>query len=281
MQKEENKKLPITAVMVIRNEETLLKRALLSCFNVVDEIIIVHDGKCEDKSLEIARKYTDKIFEREYIGQAEKHRVFTFEQASHDWILQLDADEYLSKELQNALEKLISNGADGFDVSWSTFHKNKHYFWFRKRILFRKSKIYFIGISHEFAKPIGKNVLIKTADFPLFHKPRYDNSTLAVVRTKWKKWAKIHASQLIQDFEKIPKWNCSFSDWELHRRARIKHPLVLGMLATPLYHSFFATKSFLRHKKFLIIKLSLLASMYHLYLYYYIFKYKRNEKKYL
>ena len=54
-----NKKLSVSVVMVIYNEEKLFERAIGSFYDLVDEIIIVHDGKCIDQSLEIARKYTE------------------------------------------------------------------------------------------------------------------------------------------------------------------------------------------------------------------------------
>lgn len=275
------KKLPISVLMVIHNEEALIERAILSCSDLADEIIIVHDGKCMDKSLDIAKKYTNKIFELPYVGEAERHRPFSYAQAKNDWILQLDADENLSGELHDNLEKLISCTTDIFDVSWSTFHKDKHYFWFYKRVLFRKSKVYFIGVSHESAKPAGKETLVERIEFSLFHEPLYDNSTFATFRKKWKKWAQIHAGQLLEDFASIPKWNCDLDDWEPHRRLRIDHPIALGMVATNVYNSIFTLKSLLKHKHWLILKLGLLGSMYHFYLYYYLAKMKRNEKKHL
>jgi cellulose synthase/poly-beta-1,6-N-acetylglucosamine synthase-like glycosyltransferase len=78
MTEKKAEKLPVSAVMVIYNEEKVLERALRSFCDLVDETIIVHDGKCSDKSLEIARKYTNRIFEREHIGASERHRPFTY-----------------------------------------------------------------------------------------------------------------------------------------------------------------------------------------------------------
>lgn len=279
MPESKSKKLPVSAVMVIYNEEALIERAILSCADIVDEIIIIHDGKCEDGSLEIAGKYTEKIFELPRVGQAERHRPFSYEQAKNDWVLQLDADEYLSEELRGNLEKFISSGADIFDVSWSTVHKNKHNFWYHKRILFRKSKVYFIGASHEGVKPIRKNVRTEMTKSVLYHEPLYDNSSFFTFQKKWKKWAKIHAGQLLENFGDIPKWNCDLDDWEYIQKIRIEHPIVLGMLAGPLCHSLFSLKNFAKHRKLILLKFGLLSFMYHLNLYYNLAKLKRNGKK--
>lgn len=272
------KKLPITAVMVIYNEEALIERALQSCFDIADEIIVVHDGKCQDKSLEIARKYTDKIYELDHVGEAERHRVFSYQSAKNDWILQLDADEYLSEELKLNMEKLVSDRVDIYEIPWSTFHKGKHYFWYSKRMLFRRSRVYFIGVSHEYVKPIDKNVVIKKTNFKLFHEPLYDNCTFDNFLKKWKKWTQIQAKQFLDNFSDIPKWNCHLSDWEYHRKIRIEHPIIMGMLATPAYNAFFSMKDFLVHRKILILKIGFLALLYHTSLYYYVIILKKKNK---
>lgn len=272
------RKLPISAVMVIRNEEVILERALRSFCDVVDETIIVHDGKCSDRSLEIARKYTEKVIEEKWIGQAERHRVKTYAMAKNDWVIQIDADEYLSPELKEELGNLISSPVGIYEVSWSTFFNGKHHFWHRKRALFRKSQTYFVGISHESVNPISKNIIVGKTDHALLHKPAYNNSTLEIFRSKWKKWAAIQARQLLENFSSIPKWNCPLDDWEQHRRIRLQHPILLGMIATPTFHAFHCLKNFLKHKNPYILKAGFFAFLYHIHLYYYLNKYKKDAK---
>jgi glycosyltransferase involved in cell wall biosynthesis len=279
MENKEFEKLPVSVVMVIHNEEAVIERALRSCADIADEIIVIHDGKCSDKSLEIARRYTDNILEAERIGQAEKHRVKTYEMARNDWILQLDADEYLSSSLKSELKNLLAGDVDIYEVSWSTFHNQKHYFWHYKRALFRKSKVYFIGISHESVKLIDARVSIKRIPQPLLHEPLYNNVSLAAFHSKWKNWARIQARQLTEDFSAIPKWNCPLTDWERHRRVRIQHPILLGMIATTAYHACHSAKNLLKYRNSYFLKLGIFASLYHIHLYYYLNKYRRNEKK--
>lgn len=274
----DKKKLPISAVMVIYNEEQILERALASFHDLVDEIIIVHDGKCADRSLEIARKYTDKIFELEHIGASERHRPFAYQQAKNDWILQLDADEYLSEELKSELGNLISAGIDIYELPWSTFLNQKHYFWYYKRALFRKSKIFFVGVTHESAKQLNDAVKVEKIRAALLHKPLCNNFSYSSFQTKWKKLSQIQAKQLLEDFSSIPKWNYPIDDWEQSHRIRIQHPILLGMIATPAYHTFFCIKDFLRHRNLHILKLGLFSFFYHIHLYYYLSKYKRNGK---
>lgn len=71
-------KTKISLVMVIHNEEKVLKRALDSAYDLVNEIIIIHDGKCEDNSIKIAKKYTNKIFFQPHLNNAEHHRIYSY-----------------------------------------------------------------------------------------------------------------------------------------------------------------------------------------------------------
>ena len=167
-------KLPISAVMVIYNEEAVLERALESLADLVDEIIIVHDGPCKDKSLQIATKYKAKIYVRKHVGICEPHRPLTYKKAKNDWILQIDADEYLSEGLRNNLGKLINTKVDIYDFSWPGFYKNRHYIGPYKRALFKKSKIVYFGLRHHDPVPLNKDVVVKKSNYRVIHKPNYE-----------------------------------------------------------------------------------------------------------
>ena len=90
---------PITTILVVNNEEHIVRRCLESIKPISSEIIVIHDGKCADKSLKIASEFTEKVFERKKYYCPEPHLVDALYMAHHDWILRLDADEYLSPDL--------------------------------------------------------------------------------------------------------------------------------------------------------------------------------------
>lgn len=190
----------ISACLVIRNEEENLTRCLESITYVVREIIIVHDGQCTDSSLQIAKKFQANIFIREFIGEAEYHRPFTFQNATSSWILQIDADEFLSRQLQVEIPKLVVDDKyDAYSFSWPYPEKNSYlkkgpFAKTVKSCLFRKNKLYMLGISHEYPKTFGK--LKKRIDLLLEHKPSYDNFTFGSFQQKWHKWALLQAHQI-------------------------------------------------------------------------------------
>lgn len=98
----------ITLSMIVKNEEKHLANCLESVKHVVDEIILVDTGST-DNTLEIAQKYSAKIFHFEWINDFAAARNFALERSSGDWILYLDADECLSQKSVNELQKLTKN----------------------------------------------------------------------------------------------------------------------------------------------------------------------------
>jgi len=85
----------LSAIILTHNEEQNIRECLENIQNIVDEIIVI-DGQSSDKTVEISREYTDKIFIREPKGYADPDRQFAIEQCSGEWILYIDADERFS-----------------------------------------------------------------------------------------------------------------------------------------------------------------------------------------
>jgi glycosyltransferase involved in cell wall biosynthesis len=97
----------ISATIITYNEEHNINEALQS-LSWVDEIIIV-DRKSEDSTLEICRRFTNKIFYRDWTGYADQ-KNYAVEKAGNDWILSIDADERVSIELQREIVELARIG---------------------------------------------------------------------------------------------------------------------------------------------------------------------------
>lgn len=94
---------PISATLITYNEEQNIAGALES-LSWIDEIVVVDSGS-SDKTLDICRRFTDKIFHRDWTGYVDQ-KNFAVEKALHDWILSLDADERVSPELLAEIEAL-------------------------------------------------------------------------------------------------------------------------------------------------------------------------------
>src|SRR3989338_6270229 len=99
------KDVPITIVIITKNEETNITGCLES-IKWAREIVIV-DGFSTDSTVEIAKKYTDKIFSREMDIEG-RHRNFAYSRATQEWVLSLDADERVSPELAEEIKGLAA-----------------------------------------------------------------------------------------------------------------------------------------------------------------------------
>jgi len=94
---------PLSAALITYNEETNIGEALQSV-SWADEIVVVDSGST-DGTLEICRRYTDRIYHRDWTGYVDQ-KNFAVEKASHDWIFSLDADERVSPELESEIQDL-------------------------------------------------------------------------------------------------------------------------------------------------------------------------------
>ncbi len=155
--------MKISASIIVRNEEENIA-ALCESIAWADEIVIV-DSDSTDRTVEIARRYTDKIFNREFRGYKDKHE-FADAQTSGDWIFWIDADERVTPELKSAIEKLRTMDQtkvpDGFRIARSTQYQGrwiKHSGWYPdyQMRLYRKAASYWDGIApHEVAHVRGR-----------------------------------------------------------------------------------------------------------------------------
>lgn len=97
--------LPISLCTFVRNEEDTIRDCIESVFSVVQEVVVVDTGST-DKTIDICRNYTDRIYQ---VGFSDFGSIRTL--ASHlahcPWILMLDADERLLAEDWPKLAQLI------------------------------------------------------------------------------------------------------------------------------------------------------------------------------
>ncbi len=89
--------ITISLCMIVKNEEKILERCLDSVADLCDEIIIVDTGST-DRTKEIARKYTDRIYDFEWTDDFSAARNYAFSKATQEYIYSADADEVLDEE---------------------------------------------------------------------------------------------------------------------------------------------------------------------------------------
>ena len=99
-------KTKLSVVLATFNEEENLGRCLDSVKGIADEIIIV-DGKSDDKTVDIAKRYKAKIISTTNKSNFHINKQMGLKAAEYEWILQLDADEVVSAKLAKEIVKVI------------------------------------------------------------------------------------------------------------------------------------------------------------------------------
>jgi glycosyltransferase involved in cell wall biosynthesis len=87
------------------NEEKNIRNCL-ETVKWADEIIVV-DMYSDDRTVEIAKEYTDKIYFFERVGYVEPARQYALEKAKNEWVLVVDADEIIPLKLKNKLVEIM------------------------------------------------------------------------------------------------------------------------------------------------------------------------------
>jgi len=115
----------LSVCMIVRNEDENLENCLESVKEVADEIIIVDTGST-DGTIDIARRYTDKVFSHPWEENFSKARNQSLAYATGDWIMIIDADEELVKEdLPNLINALEDKGIDTIMVQVISKYKQE------------------------------------------------------------------------------------------------------------------------------------------------------------
>jgi tetratricopeptide (TPR) repeat protein len=97
--------MKLSLCMIVRDEEQMLPRCLAAVAPAVDEIVIVDTGSI-DSTVEIAKSFGARVIDFPWTGSFSEARNVSFEAATGDWIMYLDADEILVQEDVAALRAL-------------------------------------------------------------------------------------------------------------------------------------------------------------------------------
>ena len=165
----------ISLAMIVKNEQDVLERCLDNAKNLFDEIIIVDTGST-DATKQIAKRFTPRVQDFEWVNDFSRARNYAFSLATCDYVMWLDADDILSNSLQENIPKLksllTSQNPDvvmmKYDVAFDE-DNNPTFSYYRERII--KNNVGFVweDAVHEVISPKGKIVYF---DYSIEHRPK-------------------------------------------------------------------------------------------------------------
>lgn len=151
----------VSLCMIVKNEEEVLARCLMSAAGIVDEIVVVDTGST-DRTKEIALNFTDKIYDFPWIDDFAAARNFSFSKGTKEYLMWLDADDIVpeseKEKILDLKQRLNDEPADVVMLKYSiAFDENDNstFSFYRERIVRRSPASVWIGKIHEVIVPFG------------------------------------------------------------------------------------------------------------------------------
>lgn len=251
--------MKLSVGIITFNEERILGKTLQSVKSIADEIIIV-DSYSKDKTVEIAKTFGAKVYSEEWKGFGlQKNSVI--EKCSGDWILLIDADEELSKELVEKINE-IKNGKSEYKV----YSINRSSICFGKRIKHG-------GWSNQYAVRLWKKECVKVNE-NLVHEEYLTKENIG----KIKEFINHHSYLSLEDY--LTKFNryTSLGAQEYYKRG--KKSDIFGIVINPIFkfiRMYFIRLGFLDGLEGLL--LAILSSNYTMVKYYKLLELNRKENQ--
>ncbi len=219
--------ITISLCMIVKNEEDAIERCLLSVKDIVDEIIIVDTGST-DRTKEIVSRYTDMIYDFEWIDDFAAARNYAFAQATQAYILWLDADDVFAEADQRKLLDLKASLDPSVDSVTMNYHLsfdqngNPATSLRRNRLVRRACQFQWIGAVHEYLA-VGGNII---------------DSDIAVTHRKEKR----HTDRNLKIYQKRAEKGEEFSPRDLYYFGNELRDHQLYRQAIEYYEKFLGTK---------------------------------------
>lgn len=164
----------ISICVIMKNEEKHIRNfleAIRKHFKRYDYELVLLDTGSTDKTLEISKHYTDKIFHFDWINDFSAARNYSLSCASHDWILVLDCDEYVEKVDPSCFEKM----AKQYPLGVGLLSRKNHYtmngtdsiYTDHVERFFNRKHFHYEEIIHEQVRTLGGSGNYTRVDLPL------------------------------------------------------------------------------------------------------------------
>lgn len=160
-------RLPLSVYMITYNNGPTIERALKSVAGWADEVVVV-DSESTDGAIDTIGRYTDRLYQFVTTSQRDKYQRAQ-DYCTNDWVLFIDADEWLTTEIKMEVEHVLAEGTefDGFMVNRKNFYLGRvieHGGWYpdHEIRLYRKDRGFWEGGIHAKVNVNGKVGTLKS-----------------------------------------------------------------------------------------------------------------------
>ncbi len=192
----------ISGLIITFNEEKNIGKCVKELFQVCNEVIVI-DSLSTDKTIDIARKNGAKVIVQEFLGDGPQ-RAFGLQFCNNDWILNLDADEFLDTDALKFIysKKYIEGNIDAWSfrvknflgnqlINFSGWYPDSKIRFFNKRTAHPSNAIVHQKIEAQFPKKVAVHIL------------HYGWESLEQIITKKNQYSTWHALQLYDNGKNI------------------------------------------------------------------------------
>lgn len=203
----------LSVCIIAKNESEVIGRCLECVKSFADEIVVVDTGST-DNTKEIAARYTDKVFDFEWINDFAAARNFSFSKATKDYVMWLDCDDIIDEDNQRAIQEVKASlqtfGCDAF-LAFYCYAPSRTIAVTR---IIKRGTCHWEGFVHEYliskTRRIGLNFTV-THSKPESSYERDNERNLNIFRMKLKENVKFTTRDILY-FAKELYWNGYYSD---------------------------------------------------------------------
>jgi glycosyltransferase involved in cell wall biosynthesis len=204
--------LPISLAVITHNEADAIARCLDSVPFASEKIVV--DSGSDDATVAIAKTHGARVVHQDWLGFGAQ-RNFATTQCSHDWILVLDADEYLSPalvdELQQRLPELMASAVAAAWLRRSTIYMGKPMRWYRPSVGERLARLYHRDRARWSDARVHESLRFEghapTLQAPFNHA---NNPTLAHKQLKVLRYAELKCRDWLDKGQPVRMWQAPF-----------------------------------------------------------------------
>ena len=157
--------ITLSGIMIVKNEEKVIRDSIESFLPFLDELIIVDTGS-SDNTINIAKEYTNNVHTIEWIDNFSYARNKAIDLVTKDYFIWFDADDYIEKKDQDKI-KVLKEQIKDENMILLPYKCSESFSYYRERIIKKSPLNTFEGIVHETIPLRGK---LRYENIPIIHK---------------------------------------------------------------------------------------------------------------